>query len=104
MQTSRGLSLRRLLLLKEEIVFLTEPEFAVVFSNWCTAIKDALFVRYLKKLKDFYLYAICFVRMSKLNIWKDTVKNGSLEIFSPINNFIIEKDISKALIGKIILD
>ena len=113
---SRGQSLKRLLLLKDEIeISLTERkcEFAAFFSKWLAAIEAVLFVKYFCDLNFKKIGKNCDIFTSndkverfikKISIWKSRVEKNSFEIFSSVDNFVIEKIHCKTCIAKTIVD
>ena len=116
---SRGQSLRRLLLLKDEIeTFLTERncELAAFFQNDLWLSKLCYLADIFAKLNDLNLSLQgknCDIFTSndkmesfikKINIWKSRAEKNSFEMFSSVDNFIIEKNHCKTFIAKIIVD
>jgi len=115
---SRGQSLRRLLLLKDEIeIFLTEQkcELSAFFQNDIWLSKLCYLSDIFEKLNDLNLSLQgknCNIFTSndkiesfikKINIWKSRVEKDSLEMFSNVDNFIIEKNNCKTFIAKVIV-
>jgi len=116
---SRGRSLKRFLLLQDEIkIFLTEQK-----SDLVNILKDEIKVSQLHYLSDifeklndlnlslqgrnvniFTSHDKIESFIKKINIWKSRVEKDSFEIFTETDNFIVEKNLSKPLIGKIILN
>lgn len=116
---SRGQSLRRLLLLKDEIeIFLTERkcELAAFFQNDLWLSKLCYLSDIFAKLNDLNLSLQgknCDIFTSndkiesfikKINIWKSRVEKNSFEMFSSVDNFVIEKIHCKTFIAKTIVD
>lgn len=116
---SRGQSLKRLLLLKDEIeIFLTERkcEFAAFFQNDLWLSKLCYLSDIFAKLNDLNLSLQgknCDIFTSndkiesfikKISIWKSRVEKNSFEMFSSVDNFVIEKIHRKTFIAKTIVD
>ncbi|XP_023242879.1 SCAN domain-containing protein 3-like [Centruroides sculpturatus] len=115
---SRGQSLRRLLLLKDEIeIFLTEQkcDLATYFQNDLWLSKLCYLSDIFEKLNDLNLSLQgknCNIFTSndkiesfikKIKIWQSRVEKNSFEMFSSIDNFISEKNHCKTFIAKIII-
>ena len=116
---SKGQSLKRLLLLKDEIeIFLTERkcEFAAFFQNDLWLSKLCYLSDIFAKLNDLNLSLQgknCDIFTSndkiesfikKISIWKSRVEKNSFEMFSGVDNFVIEKIHRKTFIAKTIVD
>ena len=116
---SRGQSLNRLLLLKDEIeIFLTERkcEFAAFFQNDLWLSELCYLSDIFAKLNDLNLSLQgknCDIFTSndkiesfikKISIWKSRIEKNSFEIFSSVDNFVIEKIHRKTFIAKTIVD
>ena len=115
---SRGLSLRRLLLVKDEIeIFLTEQknDLAAFFLNDQWLSKLYYLSNIFEKLNDLNLSLQgrkCNIFTSndkiesfikKINIWKRRVEKDSFEMFCSINDLLIKKMIVKVLSQKLLL-
>ena len=115
---SRGQSLRRLLILKDKIeIFLTKQkcELAAFFQNDVWLSKLCYLLDIFEKLNNLNLSLQGKNRdiitlndkiesfIKKINIWKNRVEKNSFEMFSSVDNFIIEKNHCKTFIAKIIV-
>ena len=116
---SRGYSMQRLLQLKEEVaMFLKEEESALVVfledNSWLVKLcylsdifsklndlnaslqgRNCDIFQYQDKIKGF---------LKKLEFWKKRAENGSLEMFTFVNDFIEENGFPRQIINKVVIN